>query len=69
MWLDTVVVLSSLWEIGFDIAQLSRQRSCAGQVKASSNEITLSSIAIVPRVSRYQIIKDLGPKSHNNHGL
>ena len=22
-----------------------------------------------PRGSRYQIIKDLGPKSHNNHGL
>ena len=24
--------------------------------------------AIFPRGSRYQIIKDLGPKSHNNHG-
>ena len=23
----------------------------------------------LPRRSRYQIIKDLGPKSHNNHGL
>ena len=23
----------------------------------------------VPRGSRYQIIKDLDPKSHNNHGL
>ena len=22
-----------------------------------------------PRGSRYQMIKDLGPKSHNNHGL
>ena len=25
--------------------------------------------AVLPRGSRYQIIEDLGPKSHNNHGL
>ena len=25
--------------------------------------------ALFPRGSRYQIIKDLGPKSHKNHGL
>ena len=24
---------------------------------------------IIPRGSRYLVIKDLGPKSHNNHGL
>ena len=24
---------------------------------------------VIPRGSRYQIIKDLGAKSHNNHGL
>ena len=36
--------------------------------KAGCRDIRLRR-SIYPRGSRYQIINDLGPKSHNNHGL
>ena len=40
-----------------------------GRVNRKHGEASLQHSIICPRGSRYQIIKALGPKSHDNHGL
>ena len=46
-----------------------RGMSSAFRIQANFLSILLDMDAIEPRGSRYQIIKDLGPNSHYNHGL
>ena len=52
---------------GFHKCVLSRHPGASGTVTPTPRD--LSYRQYVPRGSRYQIIKDLGPKSHNHHGL